>query len=230
MIKIYCVKVGELYGWEYVARLAAMFKRCLHLPYTFVCCTDSTADAPVLSDGRVVFTSPRRKCKGWWNLQEAYSNPDWAEGQSVFYVGLDTIITRDITSYLEERISADRLTLMHDFSCINPGTPNELFVNTWADGAAFIPRGGVPVLWHEFLQRVGPESSYPMHVFNTEVLRDNGITPDLWQDLYPDFLCSYKWPTVKMECPPEAVMCFHGEPRPIQAAEETPWIKEYWRE
>lgn len=148
----------------------------------------------------------------------------------MLYVGLDTVITRDITEVIRERIAANQLTLMRDFSYMHPGEPNSLFLDTYADGVTFVPAGGVPLLWEAFNERIGPSCTYPMHVFNTEVMRENNIVPALWQDIYPDFLCSYKWPTLKTECPPEAVVCFHGEPRPAQAVEQTPWLKEHWCE
>lgn len=227
MLSIFCVNVGTLYGTHYEERLCSMFRRHLQLPFRFICATDKENIIDRRVNG-VDYIAPVRDCWGWWNLEEAYSNPSWCEGGQILYTGLDTIITRDITEVIIGCIARDRLTLMRDFEeLINNG--NAIYRNTYADGVAFIPRGGNPAIWNSFLKYVGPDSRYPMHVFNTKTLREEGIVPELWQDIAPDFLCSYKWPTIKIECPPEAVVCFHGEPRPDEAVKQTPWIAEHWR-
>lgn len=231
MLKIFCTRIGPKYGWEYVTRLASMFHRHLKLPFHFVCTSDDLSKARFVRDVQMTFLRPRRTCHGWWNLQEAYSHPIWAEGYPIIYAGLDTVITRDITDVVLDRIKQNRLTLMHDFQCLLPKSQrNPLYADTYADGVAFVPSDGVPYLWNAFCEQIPKDSPYPMHVFNTQIMKERGEVPDFWQDIAPDFLCSYKWPTVKTECPKEAIVCFHGDPRPAQAAEETPWIKEHWRE
>lgn len=227
MLKVFCTKIGEKYSWDYVAKLASAFHRHLNLPFQFVCTTDRLAGAPLLPHINMLYTSPRRKCAGWWNLQEAYSNPVWAEDDQVLYTGLDTIITRNITSVIAERIEANMLTMMRDFSELIPNH-NSMYVGTYADGVCFIPRGGVPYLWKAFID-CAPPDYYPMHVFNTEIMKERGEVPDFWQDVAPDLLCSYKWPTVKTNPTKEAIVVFHGEPRPAQAVIETPWLVEHWK-
>lgn len=215
MLNVFCVMVGDKYDISYVNALRFMFNKNLKIPFRFVCATDMVNEEIQFAD--IFFTPPRMKCWGWWNLQEAYSNPAWANGGPVLYAGLDTVITGDITSVIEERIVANKLTLHRDFSHLVSNS-NALFNDTWADGITFIPVGGVPVLWDSFKKDIDENNKFPMHVYNTGVLRENNITPDLWDDVSPGFICSYKWPEEKKEKPAEPVVLFHGDPKPHQAA------------
>lgn len=236
-LKVFCVCVGTRYHPIEVVRLAAMFTKHLRLPFQFYCATDQPHLVPGVSqfDGMRVEIEPlvpRADCWGWWQLIEAYRNPSWSGGWQVMYAGLDTVITGDITDVIAERINANRLTLLRDFSDYLPADHESPFRGSYADGIAFIPRGGVPAVWEAF-QEVTPEmrlSQYPMHLWMTDALKRCNVVPDFWQDVAPGFVCSYKWPSVKKRQPPEPVVCFHGEPRPEQAVEESPWIKDHWVE
>lgn len=226
-LNVFCVCVGDVYGLHYIARLQAMFKRHLKIPHRFVCVSDQME--PQWNQHGVSFVRPVHDVWGWWHLQEAYCDPAWAEDGQILYAGLDTVITADITDEIEERVEANKLTLLRDFSYLIGA--KTIYSDTWADGITFVPARGVACIREAWAAR--PDglgaSKYPMHVWNTEVLRAAGVTPDIWQEVHPGFVCSYKWPTVKRELPPEPVVCFHGNPRPEEAQDDTPWIKEHWR-
>jgi len=221
MLTVFCTKVGDRYGQEYVNRLAAMFRRNLTIPHRFVCTTDD----PKGIDKRVEIYPPALSdAWGWWNLEEAYRPPRWADGP-IFYTGLDTIITGNIDRAIDGRT---KLTLIYDFSCLVPNYSG-WFANTWADGIAYIPEGGVPEVWEAFLRFVDRRRQEPMHIFNTYVLRGVGIEPDIYQEVCPGLVCSFKWPEIKWQMPPEPIVCFHGKPRP-QDVQFIPWVNEHWRE
>lgn len=222
MLSVFCVKVGVKYGPEYVNRLRSMVRRNLTVPHRFVCATDTVEGL----HGDVMTVTPRRECWGWWNLMEAYSDPSWADGP-IWYTGLDTVITGNIDRAVE---GLQGLTLIDDFSCLmEDNFTNPLFQNVWADGIAYIPEGGIPLVWEAFLENVPALCTYPMHVWLTKALRKFEITPHIYQTIRPDLLCSFKWPEPKLEQPPEPIVCFHGEPRPKDVA-HLEWIKEHWRE
>jgi hypothetical protein len=205
-----------------------MFERNLKIPFTFVAVSDQEEEKFPPGKQGAVWIKPARKCWGWWNLQEAYSNPWWAGNDQVLYTGLDTVITGDITEQIKERIAANKLTLIRDFSYLVDGG-SEMFKNTWADGIAFIPKGGIPILWNRFFNELGEDSQYPMHIWNTAVMKEFGIVPDLFDDVSPGLHCSYKWPHEKLELPPEPVVCFHGVPNPSDVVDRVDWVKEHWR-
>lgn len=226
MLNVFCVRVGDRYPADYVFKLKAMFSRYLGVPHRFACVTDNVGDL----DFGIQCFRPEHNVWGWWSLMEAWQpQPRWAiPGWPILYVGLDTVIRADITEVLKERLAVNRLTLLRDFSeLIGART---MFTGTYADGVAFIPAGGVPEVWSAYLaENLAPDNQFPMHVFTTKVMKQHGIVPDFWQDVAPNFVCSYKWPEEKLVEPSQSIVCFHGEPRPAEAIERAPWIKEYWK-
>jgi hypothetical protein len=52
---------------------------------------------------------------------------------------------------------------------------------------------------------------------------------DIWQDIYPGKIVSYKADNCDKTVPEGAsIVCFHGEPKPYDVA-NIPWMKEHWR-
>lgn len=213
-----CVKVGERYGADYVNKLFNMVRKNLTIPHRFVCITDDDDGF----DSRIEARAPAVTRWGWWNLMEFWAVPSWANGLPIAYVGLDTIIRDNIDFILK-----DKLTMIEDFSSLIDGA-NSIFKGTFADGVCCVPPEGYRWMWDRFLVEIDRRNAFPMHVWLTYVLAEKGITPDFYQKTDPGKVVSYKWPEVKTEEPEAAIICFHGEPRPAQAALETPWINKYW--
>ena len=143
------------------------------------------------------------------------------------YFGLDTIIRSDVSDY----VSRTDYTLSLDFNYL-VGNPSAMYAGTWADCAAVIPKGGMPWLWENYLDEhresgIG-RSTYPMHVWVTHQLVHYQITPALWQELYPALLCSYKWPSPKIDEPEEPMIFFHGQPQIHEVLGQAKWINKYW--
>lgn len=219
MLSVMCVKVGTAFGPHEVNFLYAMVQRHLHYPHRFVCVTDD----PVGIHPGVVTFAPERECWGWWNLQEAYRPPRWSDGP-IMYFGLDTIIRDDITHLLDGR---DKLTLMRDLNHLVGHV--SLFKDTYADGYTWIPEEGVPILWERFEKHIRKDSRYPMHVWNTDIIREEGIPIDLWDDVCPGSHCSYKWPSPSEEEPKEPIVLFHGKPRPREVT-HLEWVGRHYHD
>jgi hypothetical protein len=182
MLTVFCTKVLTRYGSEYVNRLYAMCKRHLTVPFKFVCTTDD--ERGIHKD--VEWHRPARKCWGWWNLQEAYSDPEWADGPILFF-GLDTVVRGNIDCMAKR----DRPTFVKGFN--HP---------VWNDMAVFIPEGGpLKFLWDRFKDEIGPEDQSMMHLYNDKLMREAGVTPDWWQDVCPGLLCSFKAKGLKRKEP-----------------------------
>lgn len=223
MICFFCTKVGSKYSSEYVNKLYNMVKRNFSYDFKFVCTTDDNNG--IISEVEV--HKPALDCWGWWNLQEAYSNPDWCDGLPIVYFGLDTIIVDSIDCVVKR----DKLTLHKDFSYMLE-TPPPLYKDTLADGVTYIPAGGVPEIWESwvegFMSGYGDGRLFPMHVWNTQVIQEKNIAIDLWDDVEPDLICSYKWPKPKLEKPPQKIVCFHGVPNPEDVL-RLEWVKDNWK-
>jgi hypothetical protein len=216
------VKVGKKFDVCYVNNLFAMIKRNVEADFTFICITDD----PTGMHPDIQTKQADPNVGTWWHFMEYYSN-DWFETEHRVYFGLDTIIRGDIT----EVVQRCDYTLSMDFNYL-VGNPNKLYANTWADCAAVIPKGGMPWLYEAFQEEhkktdIG-KSQYPMHVWVTHQLIDQQIQPALWQDIRPDAMCSYKWPSPKIDEPKEPMVFFHGPPAIHEVLGNSPWIKDHW--
>lgn len=220
------VKVGKKFSVEYANNLYAMIKRSVSIPFTFVCITDDTTG---LHKG-IVPVEAKKGLWGWWHYMEFYShdigNSNW-HAQHRVYFGLDTVIRGDITSAVQRT----KYTLSLDFNYLL-GNPNALYANTWADCAAVIPKGGMDWLYERFWEQHKKDaiglSHYPMHVWVTHQLMEHLVTPDIWQGIAPGVMCSYKWPSPKIDEPEEPMVFFHGPPMIHQVLDTAPWLKKYW--
>ncbi len=89
MIQVVCVRVGTLYGPEYVEILRDMVDRNLTEDFTF----HQITDQPEQIDGvNNIAALPR--LEGWWQKLALFSpHMPWAEGDRVIYFDLDVAIT-----------------------------------------------------------------------------------------------------------------------------------------
>ena len=223
-----CVRVGDKFSVRYANNLYAMLRRCIKRNFIFLLITDNDKE---LVPG-IIPQTPKNDVWGWWHFMEFYSsdlgNPDWATLPRIYF-GLDTVIRADITKFLTSR--KGQYTLSLDFNELI-GNPNKLYAGTWADCAAVIPKGGVPWLYDLFLEEHAKTNlgtaHYPMHVWVTHKLIEHNIQPAIWQTIYPDVLCSYKWPSPKIDEPPEPMVFFHGLPMIEDVLHQAKWINKYW--
>lgn len=83
---IACVRTGELYGVEYVARLRDMVNRHTTEPTRFIVLTDQPRAFPGYETFLVPIELPR-----WWAKMVLFQDA-WRDGESVLYLDLDTVV------------------------------------------------------------------------------------------------------------------------------------------
>lgn len=181
--------------------------------HRFVCLTDT----PELFPGGTFVEGVKLKhdWPGWWSKLELFRPDIFEDGDQVLYFDLDTIITRDISTF-EGAIDCD-LLMLRDF--YRPTTHMGSGMMGWTAGQftdlyrTFRPgffTTGSPKGDQQFIQSV--------------------IEPKrvrYWQDEFPDKVVSYKVHCPNGSLPPKAhVVCFHGKPRPTDVGDL--WVKDHW--
>lgn len=149
---------------------------------------------------------------GWWSKVELFS--EVFDG-TVLYFDLDTVIAGDLN---ELAAFPHRFTMLRDFG--SWGVPNSGLM-AW--------NGDYTKLYTEFAKN--PEQ-YMAEYVRAPRLGDQAYISehqkpyDLWQDVFPDKIFSYKKHCREKPRPEDArVVCFHGEPK---GAGSTGWVKEIW--
>lgn len=232
MINIVCVKWGTKYGPEYVNRLHAAVSRHVTVPYQFFCFTD---DANGLTPGIQAYPLPRSDIEGWWNKMYLFSNQnELPMGQQILYIDLDTLITGNIDHMLRQ--FPDRIVMLEDFYHGIAKSAGRI-----ASGLMTWRHGDYDYLWQRFIQdpvaaiaSVRPHGD--QHYIASQI---DGC--DLWQDLYPAQVVSFK-----VHCrdglPPDAkIVCYHGKPGIPESATQVnvsyiwtidpqPWVLDHWRD
>ena len=200
---IACVKVGTLYGPEYVNRLAAMVARHTTRPYRFLCLTDD----PTYLTCEHAFVGT--DFPGWWAKMVLFQPHPALEGQRVLFLDLDTVIVGNMDFLLDYD---GEFAILRDF----------YYPKTWGSAVMSIAPGFGKELWSQFgkqcLAQFWGDQAY---------IRAMLPKADLWQDIAPGKIGSYK--ADKMQESPKgfAVCCFHGVPKPHEV---DGWVTKEWRE
>ena len=223
MIHIGTVWVGDKFEDRYLRNLYAMLKRNISEPFELTCIMDSDKIGRIHPE--IHQHLARRDIFGWWNFIEFYSGE---LPTPMVYLGLDTVIRGDITPVVKRKT----LTMSRDFNYLI-GDPNKRLAGTYADCACVIPEGGLPWLWSKFEHqnftlKLGQNHNTLMHVWVTQQLKMYQVVPDLWQDIEPHLMTSYKWPTPKIKEPNERLVFWHGSPQIHECLEQAPWITKHW--
>jgi hypothetical protein len=89
---VVCIKWGTKYSSEYVNCLARAVRRCLTIPYRFVCLTDDPAG--IDTD---VETGPfEHELPGWWNKIALFKSRVHDLRGTLLYLDLDMVVIRNI--------------------------------------------------------------------------------------------------------------------------------------
>ena len=197
MLSVVCLKAGTLYGPEYVNKLAAMVARNLKQPYHFICFTD---DKRGLAADILTWPIPVN-LDGWWGKLALFS-PGLFSGRVLFF-DLDTVILGSIDNIAHYD---GPFAMLRDFN----------FAAQYASGVmAWQPSSITESIWHSWnaTGRPRPEGGDQRIIEGT--FRADNFVPDLWQDLFPGALVSYKLDCFYVPPKPAAkVVCFHGIPKP----------------
>lgn len=196
---IACVKVGTLYGPEYVNRLAAMVDRHTTRSHRFVCLTDdpsglACASIPIDTD-----------LPGWWAKLALFRPGTF--GERVIYLDLDTVICANID-------------FLFDYS--GPFAMLRSFLPPSRYGSAvmsFLPGHGY--LWQDFTRNV-MNRLYG----DQDWIAERVSAVDCWQDVAPGRIGSYKVDELQDGPRDFAICCFHGEPKPHKVTDG--WVEKMW--
>ncbi len=185
---VVCIKVGSLYGPEYVNRLAAMVERHSTVQHYFLCLTDDPtgiecAHAPIGTD-----------LPGWWSKLILFNPESALQEHRVFYLDLDTIIVGNIDLLLAYD---GPFAILSDFY-----HPEE-----YGSAVMSIAPGVGHKVWTDF---PGTGAYWGDQAWIKPCIPD----ADRWQDCYPGYMVSYK--VHCQEGIPEDArnVNFHGTPKP----------------
>ncbi len=213
MLNVVCVKVGPLYGADYVNKLYAMVARNLD-PGTegqFFCFTDD--DTGLHPNIHVEDVPAYVSNRGWWAKLYLFAPGLFGSGDRVLYLDLDTVIVGALDTICRYEPPEGRLLILRDYYR--------------ADGlqaSAMMWRGGFGAeIWQSWNRAGRPEDF---------VEKDQGwiesMVPDpiILQEQFPGAFVSYK-----VHChpfPPEeaVIVDFHGEPKPHNCGRS--WVEAMW--
>ena len=205
MIRVVCVRTGDMYGPEYVTILEDRIARNYSGEYTFECFTDQ----PDLY-GPGIITRLSFGFGGWWDKIGLMQKGLWAEGERIWYFDLDTVITGS----LDEIFSYDgSFAAVGDFY---KGFSLQSCVMSWRAGTM----DGCLPFWSA---RGRPEiAGGDQAVIQQFVVQ--------WADLrkrYPGSFVSYRLHAIA--APPEGakIVNFHGVPKPHVVTKG--WVPQIWR-
>lgn len=202
MTRVVCVKVGTLYGPEYVNRLAAMIARHTTRPYRFLCLTDDPTGldvpwAPIWTD-----------LPGWWAKLVLFRPHPALAGERVLFFDLDTVIVGSIDLLFDY---AGPFAILRDF--YRPRGYGSALMSIAPEAA--------PHVWTRFT----PEAAAGLHG-DQDWIEAQIVNGDRWQDLVPGLIGSYKADGLQASPKGFAVCCFHGTPKPHEV---DGWVTEAWR-
>lgn len=215
-----CVlRTGGVYNTRYVNNLYMGLVNNVKMPFTFTVLTNNLSGyAPNI---RVVALS--HDWPAWWSKLEMFRPGIWSGGR-VWYFDLDTLIMNDITDIVTHKQLGDKFWTLSDFNI-----PDRLAsgVMSW--------RANDPVavnIYESFTRNAKNVMS------SCSTLGDQcwiGIqlpTRYFIQSIAPKRIVSFK-----RDCSngtfqkPASICCFHGLPRPHEAARDPThaWVKSYWK-
>lgn len=212
MRKIVCVKEGALYGPEYVNILANSVFR--NLPEgqqgEFICFTDNAEGLDPCIKIREL--PPELKGRGWWNKLYLFKSGLFNDGDDIFFMDLDTVITGPLDEILAYK--PEKLTILRDFYRGSGSYQSSLMA--W-------PANHYAYLWEDYICAGYPDIAGGDQAWIEQKLEGAAI----WQDLFPGKFVSYKVHCTK-NIPRDSRVCiFHGRPRPHEVT--SGWVPEVWK-
>ena len=236
MINIICLKWGTKYGVEYVNRLFYAVKRNTTRPFKFHCFTDDSAN---IDSEVIVHDLPfKNELDGWWNKVYLFSNDvPISPGEKIFFIDLDTLITRKIDDLLDHDPVA--ITVLKDFYTGLAKTV--VGDDNIGSGLMSWRHGQYQHIWDDFIR--DPQSAI-MSVRphgDQRWIQKNIKGRIYWQDAFPGQVVSFKVDCAHGLPPDAAVVCYHGTPNIPDSArqvnrswkfviEPQPWVLDHWRD
>lgn len=211
-VTIVCVNHGNFCGRgaEYVNKLFDMVFRNLpqDLIKKFVCFTDNAEGLNPLIEAREL----PGNLTGWWNKIYLFKKGLFNKGERIFFLDLDTIITGPLDHIV--KYSGKFMVLKDFYNRNNYNSGVMLWEADFDDG----------VIWDNYEKAGFP---YDLSDGDQEWIKRNYKDADLFQDIYPMQVCSYKVSAQNMFPKGTKIVCFHGLPRPHDVS--LGWVPEVWK-
>lgn len=219
MITVCCCLWGDWpeHGWgeDYVARLTRAVARNLSLPYRFICFVDDEIKANKLS-----FIETRLLKAPVWDgcLPKLYVySPEAELSGRVLLLDLDNVIVG----------SLDDMAAYDGEFCVRAALPEWDRGERLLDGdmIGFEVGEKSAALWDAFI--ADPQAAAKETGGRERWFIRAHIEADVWQEIVPGQVVSYKAHCRNNGLPPDArIVSFHGKPRPHEVAED--WVREHW--
>ena len=231
-VNVVCLKWGTKYGVEYVNKLYSAIAKNTKIPFKFHCFTD---DASGLDKKIIAHDLPYKNLEGWWNKLYLFSDDiKIPSGERIFYVDLDTLITKNIDDLMS--VKSSKITVLRDFMFgIAKST------TTVGSGLMSWSHGTYTHIWKAFI--ADPDGAVEMMTPHGDQAWVEHMVPEhrreYWQDILPGRVVSFKIHCSKGLPPKASVVCYHGIPSiPDSAIKQTktgrfnfpaqPWVMNYW--
>lgn len=232
MINIVCLKWGNRYGPEYVNRLYAAVCRNTSLPFKFHCFTDDTSN---IHSSIITHALPYKNLQGWWNKLFLFSNEiNIPRGEEIFYIDLDTLITRNINTLLYH--PSKSIIVLRDFLSGMAKSASDM-----GSGLMKWRHGEYTHVWDLFI--MNSNAAIKMVEPHGDQQWINLCVGErlYWQNVAPGKVVSFKLHCLSGLPAEAAIVCYHGRPSIPESAVLTekiwlfnvtpqPWVLDYWRE
>lgn len=211
-VRVVCVlRTGGEYTRRDVQRLHRMVAENISRDYEFVCLTDSDERM-----GSEIRTEPiHHLWPRWWPKVELFRlEVDYP----TLYLDLDTVVVGQIDDMFHR---GRGLRMTRDF--VSPERMNSSVMSWSTDLSRIYDRFGTdPVRFMNRYRRF-ENGSLGDQAFIEDTARPAGLLVEPF--LHPE-VCSFKLHAGAL--PPEgsSVVCFHGRPKPLEAAVRTHWVRE----
>lgn len=210
---IACVlKSGGQFKPEHVEILKDSIARNCDAEYQFAVLTDEPTKW--FSAGTIVLPLVH-DLPGWWSKMELFSPRVREALGDTLYFDLDTLICGPVDELV---VTPTKFTILRDF--YRP--------EGYGSGMMFIPAEYGADVWREFA------SAHDLYTSNyrgdQDFLEAYAKGADLWQDVCPKRVQSFKPAGFHLAAPPKgcSVICFHGFPRPWELPQDH-WTRKFWR-
>lgn len=217
-IHVVAVNVGDHFEPAYVELLQAGFRQHLSLKHDFTVITDN----PSLYPGMRSVESTQDAPPSWWHKFQIFRDDIWPEGETVFYVDLDSVVIG----------SLDKLAERKGFNMI--GWNGKWY--PYGSGVMVFPAGRAPELStfdyrDSFLYDKGDQQRIAEY-FQEQIqpIRSNEVSSykrDGWSLTGNEPGEGFEHLTPRTER--SSIIAFHGTPRPHQLADGH-WIKKKWKD
>jgi len=206
MLNIVCVKWGDAYSPKYVNNLYNMIRLNTTKQFNFYCFTENPKD---LYQEIKIIDLPS-DLTGWWGKLYMFKKGLFNEGERIVFFDLDTIIVDNI----DDILSYDgEFAILRDFYRSNGYGSG---VMAWKVGFG-----------HHIWENWNILNRPMLPGGDQEFIEQQVKVADLWQDLYPSKIQSFKqnnnenFPDIKAN-----VICFHGQPKPHNCGKD--WVDDIW--